>query len=96
MIKYPTFTLRRKGTELKSSILLKHKGKGSLQKRQCPMTFSLSPGLEQTTWLAGWLTPSRSRKPSLPLTPNPGRHCYETKAKAPCCYTAMVSASLTD
>ena len=29
MIKYPIFTLRRKGTELKSSILLKHKSKES-------------------------------------------------------------------
>lgn len=38
MSKYPTFTFRRKGTELKSSILLKHKGKESSGKRQCPMT----------------------------------------------------------
>lgn len=43
MIKYSTFTLRRKGTELKSGILLKHTGKESLEKRQCPMTVLLSP-----------------------------------------------------
>lgn len=42
MSKYPTFTLRRKGTELKSSTLLKHKGKESSGKRAMPHD-TLSP-----------------------------------------------------
>lgn len=36
MIKYPVFTLRRKGIELKSSILLKQKAKQTQKKGSAP------------------------------------------------------------